>query len=75
MFVWSCDEILSRMFDHVTVSKKMILEREIKDGKPNVFHLDDNTVTSRAKRTSFIVMHSFDLYFYYSWLEKQNGAS
>ena len=36
------------MFDHVTVSNKMILEREIKDGKPNVFHLDDNMVTSRA---------------------------
>ena len=54
------------MFDHVTVSNKMILEREIKDGKPNVFHLDDNMVTSRAKHTSLIVMYSFDLYFYYS---------
>ena len=53
----------------------MILEREIKDGKPNVFHLDDNMVTSRAKHTSLIVMCSFDLYFYYSWLGKQNGAS
>ena len=61
----------------------MILEREIKDGKPNVFHLDDNMVTSRAKRTSLIVMYSFDilllllllLFFYYSWLEKQNDAS
>ena len=51
------------MFDHVTVSKKMILEREIKDGKPNVFHLDDNMVTSRGKRTSLIVMYSFDIYF------------
>ena len=51
------------MFDNVTVSNKMILEREIKDGKPNVFHLDDNMVTSRAKRTSLIVMYSFDIYF------------
>ena len=51
------------MFDHVTVSNKMILEREIKDGKPNVFHLDDNMVTSRAKRASLTVMHSFDIYF------------
>ena len=33
------------MFDHVTVSNKMILEREIKDGKQKVFHLDDNMVT------------------------------
>ena len=33
------------MFDHVTVFNKMILEREIKDGKQNVFHLDDNMVT------------------------------
>ena len=51
------------MFDHVTVSNKMILEREIKDGKPNVFHLHDNMVTSRAKRASLTVMHSFDIYF------------
>ena len=34
------------MFDHVTVSNKMILEREIKDGKQNVFHLDDNMAWS-----------------------------
>ena len=51
------------MFDHITVSNKMILEREIKDGKQDVFHLDDNMVTSRAKRTSLIVMYSFDIYF------------
>ena len=51
------------MFDHVTVSNKMILQREIKDGKQDVFHLDGNMVTSRAKRTPFIVMYSFDIYF------------
>ena len=45
------------MLDHVTVSNKMILQREIKDGKQDVFHLDGNMVTSRAKRT-----HFFDCY-------------
>ena len=29
----------------------------------NVYHLDDNMATSRAKRTSLIVMYSFDIYF------------
>ena len=33
------------MFDHVTASNKMILEREMKDGKQDGFHLDDNMVT------------------------------
>ena len=42
---------------------KCFLEKNSKDGKPNVFHLDDNMATSRAKRTSLIVMYSFDIYF------------
>lgn len=29
----------------------------------NVYLLDDNMATSRAKRTSLIVMYSFDIYF------------
>ena len=53
MFVWSCYEILTReclimLLSHVTV---------------NVYLLDDNMATSRAKRTSLIVMYSFDIYF------------
>ena len=75
MFVWSCDEILTREYLIMLLSHKMILEREIKDWKLNVFHLDDNMDTSRAKRTSLIAIYSFDIYFFYSWLEKQNGAS
>ena len=40
--------VLIMLLSHVTV---------------NVYHLDDNMVTSRAKRTSLIVMYSFDIYF------------
>ena len=45
---YSVVNVLIMLLSHVTV---------------NVYHLDDNMATSRAKRTSLIVMYSFDIYF------------